>query len=344
MKPKHNEFDSTNVFMFFIRWWKHLGVICILAAVGAAIFSGPRFITPKFESRVSMFPTTSGSISQSVFVQGEDFLEYGEIEDAERLLQVLGSVAVRNKIIDRFDLMSHYEISPDSRYRQTDLSRQYESNISSRRTPYGAVEVSVRDKDPAMAAEIANEIAALADTVQNQIRYQRALQAYEIAQKRFQDMQQEVKSLEDSLRRVMRSGVYDIEGQSSMLTRQLAKDVSANNQDGVRALEQRLDVISDHGGAYIFLAAQLKDISETVAYIQRRDHEAKADLENFVSFKFILDEAYEAERKVYPVRWLIVFLVTFAAGFMGVMTLMVYENLVNKGIINTGKTPKPAKS
>jgi uncharacterized protein involved in exopolysaccharide biosynthesis len=58
--------------------------------------------------------------------------------------------------------------------------------------------------------------------------------------------------------------------------------------------------------------------------------EARADLENFVPFKFLIDEAFVAEKKVYPVRWLIVFLATFAAGFMGTLSIMTYENLTQK--------------
>ena len=69
--------------------------------------------------------------------------------------------------------------------------------------------------------------------------------------------------------------------------------------------------------------------------VQRRFHEARTDMENFVSFSFIIDRAYVSEKKIYPVRWLIVFLATFGAGFMGVMSLMVYENLLQKGIIRT---------
>ncbi len=107
MKQPHNAFDSTNVFFFFVRWWKHLFVICLIAAVAAVIFSSPFFITPKFQSTVIMFPTTTTSLSRSVLaganVPGQDFLEYGEVEDAERLLQVLASANIRDRIVERFN-------------------------------------------------------------------------------------------------------------------------------------------------------------------------------------------------------------------------------------------------
>ena len=337
MEYNKNDFDSTNVFLFIIRWWKHLGVICFVAALAGAIFSGPRFITPMFESTVTMFPASASSISRAV-LGGQDFLQYGSVDDAERLMQVLGSVAIRERVKENYNLMEHYGIGPGEKYRLTRFNSTYAENISSRRTQFGAVEVSVRDKDPVMAAEIANGIAALVDSVQNEMRYQRALQAYNVASLNYKSLLSELKLTEDSLRKVMQAGVYDIEGQSSMLTQQLAIDLSTGNNPGIRAIEERLSAIGEKGGAYLFLSTNIQNISFNLVTLQRRMQETKTDLDNFLNFKFIIDPAFEAERKVYPVRWLIVFLAVFGAGLMGVITLMVYENLVDKGIIAQKKS------
>jgi len=342
-KTQQTDFDSTNIFMFIIRWWKHLAIICAVAAIAAAIFSAPFFITPKYEAATTMFPSQSVSLSRSVLGTAagtKDFLQYGDIDDAERLLQVLGAGAIRERVIERFNLIEHYEIPKDHPYVYTQVHRQYQDNVSSRRTEYGAVEVSVRDKDPAMAAKIANEISALVDTVQNEMRYERALMAYQTAKNQYTDLQEEIKNAEDSLQAIMQQGVYDYEGQTAMLFRQLAKDISAQNVDGIRALEEKLDEMGDYGGSFMHLTNYIKESSENLATVHRRYQEAKADLESFVSFKFIIDEAQETERKVYPVRWLIVVLSTFAAGFLGVVILMIYSNLENKGIIKTKSKKK----
>ncbi len=330
------DFDSTNIFMFIIRWWKHLTIICAVAAIAAAIFSAPFFITPKYQSTVTMFPSQSVSLSRSVLgvaAGTRDFLQYGDIDDAERLLQVLGSSVIRGRVIDRFNLIDHYDISWDHPYLYTMVNREYMNNVSFRRTEFGAVEINVRDKVPLMAAKIANEIAALVDTVQNEMRYERALLAYQAAKNQYENTQQEIKKAEDSLRVIMKKGVYDYEGQTTMLFRQLAQDISAGNTDGIRSLERRLDAMGDYGGTFMHLTNYIEESSENLATAHRRYQEAKADLESFVSFKFIIDKAQESERKVYPVRWLIVVISTFAAGFLGVVILMVYSKLENKGII-----------
>ncbi|MFW5706383.1 MAG: hypothetical protein ACOC12_00550 [Bacteroidota bacterium] len=330
-------FDSTNIFLFFLRWWKQLVIVCITAAILAAVFSSPRFITPLYESSVLMFPAKSNSLSRAVFGSNIDFLEYGDVDDAERLLQVIGSTAIRDRIVERFDLFDHYDIPEDAQYRNTTLREIYSGNISSRRTPYGAVEINVRDKDPVMAADIANEIAALADTLQNEIRQERALMAYRVAVQRYENIKQEIALTEDSLRQFMQMGLYEYEAQAEMLTRQLAIDLSENNRDGIRAIEDRLDIMKNYGGNFMTQKAHLDMVSRSLSGIQRIMQEARTDLENFVPFKFLIDEAFVAERKVYPVRWLIVFLATFAAGVMGILAIMTYENLVSKGFIKPRK-------
>ena len=333
----NSEIDSTNIFMFFIRWWKHLGIICFSAAVLGVIFSSPMFITPLFESTVLMFPAKSSSLSRAVFGTNVDFLEYGDVDDAERLLQVLGSTAIRDKVVERFDLFDHYEIKEDDKYKNTTLRRIYNSNISSRRTPYGAVEVRVRDKSPEMAADMANEIAALADTIQNDIRQQRALLAYQVARQGYENMLREINTTRDSLATLMSLGIYQYNAQAEMLTQQLAIDLSAGNTRGVRAIEEQLDAIREYGGSFMTQKEHLEQTSRNLHLVQRVMQEARADLDNFVSFKFLIDDAFIAERKVYPTRWLIVFMAAFAAGVMGVLALMTYEHLLNKGIITAKK-------
>lgn len=341
MDTPRQEFDSTNVFFFFIRWWKHLAIICLLAAVAAAIFSAPRFITPKFESYTTMFPSTPISLSRSVILAWADFNEFGEVEEAERLLQVLESATVRDRMIEAFNLQDHYYVPPDTRYKNTLLHEEYRGNFKFRRTRYGAVEIRVRDHNPQMAADMANYITALVDTVMNEMRHDRLMLAYQVAEREYYGMLNQAQQYQDTLRLVMQKGVLDIESQVMMLTRQLAKDLSDRNISGSDLLEDRLQTVGEFGSTQLFQSSFLRMIVGDLMVLQRRYQEAKADLDHFIPFKFNIDEAYVAEKKVYPVRWLIVFLATFGAGFMGVVVMMFYENLLQKGIIKEKR--KPAK-
>jgi uncharacterized protein involved in exopolysaccharide biosynthesis len=327
------EFDSTNILLFFLRWWKHLGILALVAMIAGVIVSSPLFITPLYESRAVIFPTTPDGISRIAYGTNVDFLEFGEVADAERLLQVLGSSTMRERIVERFDLYTHYDISPDSPFRKTFMRDHFNSMVKSKRTTYGAIEIKVRDSDPEMAAKIANEMSALTDTLMNEMRREKALLAYNVAKQRYNFFKEEIAQAQDTLRIIMSQGIYHYEHQAEMITRQLAIDISNNNSKGISTLEQRLEPMQLYGGQFISKRAHLDQTSRLLVTILRIKEEARADLENHISFKYTLDEAYVSEKKVYPVRWLIVFLSTFAALFFGTVVLMVYENLYQRGII-----------
>jgi capsular polysaccharide biosynthesis protein len=334
MDSTRKEFDSTNIFEFFIRWWMHLAIVCILAAIAGAIYSSPVFITPMYESKTTMFPTTTTSLSRTVILAWRDFNEFGDVEEAERLLQILESETVRERVSERFNLLDHYEIPEDAKYKNTMLRGEYRSNFKFRRTQYGAVEVRVRDKDPVMAADMANYVTALVDTVMNEIRRERFVLAYEAAHSEYSNMMAQSHEYLDSLQKIMKTGVLDFGYQTQMLTRQLAVALAESNKAGSDMIDDRLQVMGEYGGSNIFQTAYLRLIAGDMMVLQRRYQEAELDLQTFVPFKFDIDRAFVAEKKVYPVRWLIVFLSTFGAGFMGVMLLIFYENLMARGIIH----------
>ena len=55
--------------------------------------------------------------------------------------------------------------------------------------------------------------------------------------------------------------------------------------------------------------------------------QAEADANSSISHKFIVDIAYPAEKKAYPIRWLIVVISTFSTVFFSVILLLFKEKI-----------------
>ena len=55
--------------------------------------------------------------------------------------------------------------------------------------------------------------------------------------------------------------------------------------------------------------------------------EARVDAESFISQKFIVDNAYKAEKKAYPIRWLIVVITTFSSLLLTIIVLIILDNI-----------------
>lgn len=330
----NTDFNSTN---FFIFLWDRRKIIIIVSIIAAVVSAAASFlITPKFKSTVILFPTSTNSISKALVNtnpgNNQDILEFGEEEQAEQLLQILNSSLIRNKIIQRFDLAKHYEIDENSKFKNTYLMKEYEDNISFKRTEFMAVEISVLDKDPQMAADIANGIANLLDSTKNEMQKERARRGFEIVKKNYEDIQNEIKILDDSLQKIRQKGVNDYETQAEMLNQELAIQIGKGNKQGVERIEAKLDTLSKYGGIYVLLRNNLGYKIDQLNKIKAKYDEAKIDAEEYIQQKFTVDNAFKAEKKTTPVRWLIVALSTFSAFLLTVLILIFIETVYKRNI------------
>ena len=324
------DFDSSNLLLFILRWKKPLIIITLVSAGLSAIFSGPTFIDPKFESTVIMFPTSTASISKSLLAKNnvgkEDLLSFGEEEQAEQLIQILNSDEIRGRIIEKYDLRSHYEIDSTEQYGETKLFKEYESNITYKRTEFQSVRVDVLDTDPQLAADIANDIAALVDSVKNRMQKERAFKAMKIAEAEYQEMKAYVKELEDSLNTMRAMGVNDYESMSERFNEYYAKAILEGNTRAAEKLAEQLQILSQYGGAYVSIRDMLEHEKEQLSHLRAKYQEAKVDAEQTLPHKFIVNSAFPAEKKSYPIRWLIVLVSTVSTFIIALLTIIAYEN------------------
>lgn len=329
---KSNDFNSANFILFLYKWRRLLLIIGVVAIGASALFSF--FITPKYKATVIMFPTSTNSISKALMTENyggkQDILEFGAEEQAEQLLQILNSNKIRARIIQKYNLLEHYDIKPDSKFKNTLLFNEYESNISFRRTEFMAVEIEVLDKDPQMAADIANDIAALLDSTKNTMQKERAIKGYKIVETEYNKLKTETKEMEDSLTELRKMGVNDYETQAEAYNTQLAIALSHNNLTGARALEEKIKTLSEFGGAYVSLRDALEYEKKQLSELKTKYEEAKVDAEQELPCKFIVNSAYKAEKKSYPIRWLIVVGSTLSALLLAVLAIVVVENIKRK--------------
>jgi len=309
-------FFSGIILQVLFHYRKHLAIIGVLTIVLSIIFSSPRFITPLYKSTVILYPTASNSISKvllsSNFNNSKDILEFGEDEQTEQMLQVLNSNKIRDRIINKYKLMEHYGISNDSRFRMTDLYDEYESNFKFRRTEFMAVKITVMDRDAQLAADMANDVAELIDSTINQMQKQIAVKAFQIVEREYENLKEEIQVKEDSMTVLRQFGVHDYESQSEMFNRQLAMEMAKGNNESVKRLEKKLDMLAKYGGPYVSLRDALEHDKKQLSELKAKYEEAKVDATEILPHKLVVNTAYKAERKSYPIRWLIVVVSTFS--------------------------------
>jgi uncharacterized protein involved in exopolysaccharide biosynthesis len=327
------DFDSTSLVIFLYKYRKPLLIVMLIALVLSWFFSLPWFITPKYKSTVILFPASTNAVSKALLSdqagKGQDLVTFGEDEQSEQLLQILSSNKIRDRIIRTFNLMQHYGIDSSSKYKYSQLFREYDKNITFRRTEFMAVKISVLDKDPGLAAAIANKIAELLDSVKNEMQHQRAIEGFRIVEAEYSTLQHEVKQIVDSLVSLGALGVNDVEYQSQVLNQQMAIAIMNNNRSAMAALQKKLDILGKYGGIYLSLKNALEFKTEQLTLLQSKYKEAKVDAQENLPQKFIVSDAYKAEKKSYPVRWLIMLVTTISSLLLAVIIIIIMEKIVS---------------
>lgn len=324
-----DSYNSKYLFRLLAEYRKSVLIILIAAAILAILFSSSLFITPLYKSTAILYPTSSNSISKvlisTTYQSNKDILEFGESEQTEQMLQVLNSNRIRDKVIERYHLMEHYGINPNSRYPYTKLNKLYDSRIKFRRTEYNAVRITVLDPDPELAAQMANDIAELFDSTMNAMQKEVAVKAFNLVDAEYKSLCAEMAVLEDSLNVLRSLGVLDYESQVEMLSQQLAVELGRNNSQGINNIQARLDTLAKYGGAYYAINERLDNDRLQLSLMKTKYEEAKVDATEDIPHKFVVTSAFKAEHKSYPIRWIIVTITVLATLLLLILVLVILD-------------------
>ena len=319
--------DSSHLLLFVfskLRIFIAVGLVTFIISAGVSFI-----IEEKFESTVIMFATTQSSIGEEFFEESKqgNLLAYGETEDAERLLQLLNSNKVRSQIIINHKLDKHYEIDLKESGARTLLQKEYNSNVGADLTRFGSIKIHVLDKDPNVARDIANDLVFLVDSLANALRNDRAKNALKLAKASYNLAIQEIEAAENDLGELHSFGIYDFEAQVEGLTAEYGRAVADNNMRGALILKDDLEQISKLANKYNKLTNFLEPAYEQLATLKKRFDLMKVDSSTQLPSSLVIDFAEAADKKSYPVRWLIVVVSVMSALALALILLLIADSI-----------------
>ncbi len=324
-------FNASDVLLLIKRKWIHLFIVCFVALVASLIVS--YCIPERYKSSVVMYPATSTSVSKTLATDEpteKGLLQFGEKEEVEQMMQMLMSNEIRNRIIEKYNLIEHYRIDPNTKYLYTKLYNKYAENVRISRTEYTSVIVEVLDESADTAALIANDISQLLDTVYSKMQRERAYKALKIVENAMLEQEELVKNISDSLEKLGQLGVIDVKSQTEMYSEQYAIALANGNASKAHELQAKLDSLAKYGGAHTMLTAQLKEEVQILTQCRNKFREAKIELKQDLPNAFIVNKAEKAERKTYPIRWLIVMSSVLSAFILALIVLAIIEPFKKK--------------
>ena len=325
--------NSGSIIFDLFKWRKPLALFSFLAVILAGLFSSSLIITPKFKSTSIIYPTTTNSISQALLVEHnpyrKDVLEFGEELEAERLLQILNSDEMQNRIVDEFDLFTHYEIGQQDEFAKTWMELAINEHFSFKRTELMSIKIEVLDKDPVLAAKMCNRVVDLIDVVLKRVKLERAQQALVILEDRDSSLSSRLFSIHDSLQVLRSHGVLDVSVQAERLTEYYAQALSLNNIGGAKAIQKEFEKLIEYGGDYFRLFEELELVQEQLSVIRFEKENLSTELDAQLTNKFVINKAVPSDKKAYPIRWLIVVFAGISTFLTTLITLYIRQTLLN---------------
>jgi uncharacterized protein involved in exopolysaccharide biosynthesis len=305
MTSSNNNVQDTTLLR---RVWDWRQPLIIAGLLGGLISAAASFlIEPEFQSSVVLFALPQQSIGAQFYeeVKREDILAYGETEDAERLLQILNSDRIRRRVIEKYDLWSHYSIERGQTGAQAAMAKVYAGKVGASLTRYGSIRIDVFDSAPEMARNMANDIAQLTDSVANQLRNDRASEALRYADRSLRQNQNEIKEMEGRLGELRSVGIYDFPIQIEGLNEQYATALAEGQTTRDENIQSKMERLAPYANEYNQLTTKLEDAYEQEAVLKKRYDLNKLDAESQIPAAFVVDRAAVSDKKARPVRWLI---------------------------------------
>jgi len=279
-----------------------------------------------FKASVTIYPTKNDSVSFTSASSNEEIMKFGSEEESEHLLQILNSAQIRDRVVEKYNLLDRYDIGAQDPHKQSHLIKNYENSVFFERTKYGSIRIEVIDNDKDTASLMANTISDLVDSIKNKILRQRAGDAFRIVKRKYNFLEDEMKALNDTIEYYSKLGVVDNEVRASLL-QGLANAMETRNKASQDYFQGKIAINDQYGSVYQNLVndrnvklAQQREMN--IAYSQLEE----ASKMNF-SHKFVIEKARAPDKKAYPVRWIIVVFATLSSLVFCIVMILVVEKI-----------------
>ncbi|PIP54466.1 MAG: hypothetical protein COX07_05185 [Bacteroidetes bacterium CG23_combo_of_CG06-09_8_20_14_all_32_9] len=278
-------FKNKKIMELVNRWKIHFIAITIISAVIGVFISSPVVITPKYKSTAIVYPV--------------NIYTYSKESTTEQMLQVFNSNDIKEKMLKAFNLGKHYKLDRKDPQFYTYFLNEYDNNVSISKTEYESVEIKVLDENPNIACNMVDSIITFFDQKIAFLHKRKQMEQIQIYNNEMQKKHRELDSLETVMNELRQK--YGIMNYSIQVNEATKGNLTGNN-----AAKELFKNLQEHGGDY--------QRNDSLTWYVRRDfllnkynyEIAVKEYKKNISYSQIISNPYPADKKSYPVRWVIV--------------------------------------
>lgn len=307
--------DSNYYFLrLIIRYKIHFAVVTASAVLLSALFSAEWFIKPKYKSIAVVYPS--------------NIIPYSSESQSEQMLQLFESADIREHVINKFNLAKHYGIDTAKSSGMSDLISEYESNIEVNRTQYESIEIIVLDTDPKLAVEIVNEIMSALNLKARALQRGKTKEIAVMLSNQLVIKKKQVDSLNNILEELrVKYQILDYESQSKEVTKSYLKALSAGkSKESLKDIDVLKRNLEEKGGEYYETNQTFNAVLGSYNSTRLEYDNTLKDLNKELTYTNVVTKPYPADKKSYPIRWLIVLLSVVSADLFLFVLLMIRDS------------------
>lgn len=301
------EYNLVSAIRTLLKWKKHIAILVIVAGISAALFSV--FVMDEwYLSYATFYPVNQAQSDRAAIFNGEVADYWGGKADVNRVITIANSTPIIDFIIDSFKLAEHYDVDKSKKYWRTIVRKKFEKKYEAIKTEREAVQVSVYDTDPKVAAGIVNTVVKLTDEW-NKLHVQSSKEkVYKSLGGQVETLQARVAAYTDTL---------------SQLGEQYKIKV-ASGADGTVIVDG-----NDYRAVQVYktvLSKQNNSTRELNNLINIRG-QLEVTMQNTETSLYVLENAFPAERREKPVRSLVVLITVLITAFVAVVGALLIEQI-----------------
>jgi capsular polysaccharide biosynthesis protein len=312
-------FDNRQILDLIRKRFIHFVIIGIAAVAFSALFSAPAFIKPKFRSTAKLYPINLAVMSME--------------SETEQMMEVINSNDIKLRMFDAFKLDVVYKIIKNDPHYLTNLMGEYDGNVSTRKTEFETVELAVMDEDPHRAAQMCDSVIHFYNEKVREMHTAKNWEMVKILSDNLVLRNREKDSLLQILNK--QRGQYqilDFNTQVREVTRGYMDALSSGREStsGGREIKTLYKNLSDKGGEAYIVENQFRKTINTIDSLRFLYNINLSEAQKRITYCFVVQKPYPADKKAYPVRWMIVAFTTFAALFLALLLFVFLDYRTKK--------------
>ncbi len=310
----NNFFDNQRILQLIWRKKIHFILVGIIAIVFASIFSGPAFIKPKFKSTVRIYPTNLWILSEE--------------SETEQMLEIVNSKDIALKMFDIFHLDEVYKIKRDDPFYLTYMFATYYKNVTASKTKFETVEIKVLDHDPQRASNMCDSIVRLYNKKVREMHKAKNMEMVQIATKGLNKKYLELDTVISELDLMRKEyGILDYQTQAERVTEGYMNALASGRSSSteVQKIKNLYDNLAEKGAESRVLEARFDFLLHAIDSLTTQHELYMSEFEKDITYSHLVERPFPADKKSYPIRWLIVALSTFSAVFLALLVFLVLD-------------------